>query len=80
MGVQTYMDQNHMLRWTTRNRILIIDTTQVLHVFYMFLRSLLVNEISQGSWYIKVLRSFLTDLFVGEIYDWRAREQIGCTC
>lgn len=37
----------------------------------MFLSSLLMNEVSQRSRDIKILRSLFTDLFVGEIYDQR---------
>ena len=33
----------------------------------MFLSSLLVNEVSQGSRDIEILRSLFSDLFVGEI-------------
>lgn len=53
--------------------MLISDNMQILHVFNMFLSSLLVNEVSQSSWDIKVLRSLFTDLFVGKIYNWRAK-------
>lgn len=52
-----------------------LDDRQVLHVFNMLLSSLLVNEVSQGSRDIKVLRSLFTDLFVGEIFSWREKMQ-----
>lgn len=45
-----------------------------LHIFNVFLSSLLVNEVSQGSRDIKVLRPLFTDLFVGEIYNYRERD------
>lgn len=50
-------------------KILLSEREQALHIFYMFLYSLLVNEVSQSSWDIKILRSLFTDLFVGEIYN-----------
>ncbi len=47
----------------------IVQKGQVLHVFNVFLSSLLVNEVSQGGWDIEVLRSLFTNLFVAEIYN-----------
>lgn len=60
--------------------MLLLHRRQVLHVFNMFLSSLLVNEVSQGSRDIKVLRSLFTDLFVGKIYDWGVREHMCYKC
>lgn len=40
----------------------------VIHVFNRLLCSLLTNEVGQGSWHIRVLRSVSTDLFFAEIY------------
>lgn len=70
------MDQNHKFRWTKKylqkDTMLLLQKRPVLHVFNMFLSSLLVNEVSQSSRDIKVLGSLFTDLFVGEIYERRA--------
>lgn len=44
-------------------------TQNVLHVFYMLLSSLLVNEISQGGRDIQILWSLFANVFVGKIYD-----------
>lgn len=46
----------------------ILNKVECLHVINMFLSSLLVDEVSQGSWDIKVLRPLFTHLFVGKIY------------
>lgn len=67
---------NIRLRWTTgdgKRKILMLHKGGTLHIFNVFLGSLLVNEVSQGSRDIKVLRSLFTDLFVGEIYNYRER-------
>lgn len=44
----------------------------------MFLGSLLVNEVSQGSWYVEVLRSLFTNLFINKIYSWRDFKSNDC--
>lgn len=49
-----------------------------LHIFNVFLGPLLVNEVRQGSWYIEVLRSLFTDLFIDEIYNWRDFKSNDC--
>lgn len=57
----------------------ILNKVECLHVINMFLSSLLVDEVSQGSWDIKVLRPLFTHLFVGKIYGWRTGKVISLT-
>lgn len=62
------------VRWW---RIIVIEETDTphtegdLHVIDWLLRSLLMNEVGQGSWYIVVL--CFTDLFFTEIYNSRQK-------
>lgn len=51
------------------------DTRGALHI-YMFLGSLLVNEVSEGRGDIQVLRSLFGVLFVGEIFNRRDRSEV----
>lgn len=63
----------HIEKWVNKETRTLANK-QALHVFNIFLSSLLVNEVSQGSWDIKVLWPFFTHLLVREIYI--LREQI----